>query len=82
MFAAVLVALSVVAYSSANSDRKVTIGQGILNGKQIETRGGRKVFGFLGIPYAAPPVDNLRFKVRNCIHGVENIHYFILISLA
>lgn len=70
----VLVALSVVVISSANSDRKVTIDQGILNGKEVETRSGRKVFGFLGIPYAAPPVDDLRFKVRNFIHGVENIH--------
>lgn len=73
---AVLVALSVVSYSSANSDRKVAIGQGILNGKEVETRSGRKVFGFLGIPYAAPPVGDLRFKVRHCVHGDENIYYF------
>lgn len=64
LFIVVLLAISAVIHSTASSDRKVTIEQGTLNGKQIETRSGRKVFGFLGIPYAAPPVGDLRFKVR------------------
>lgn len=60
---------------SRNGERKVTIETRThmdmeheplrLSGKEITTRSGRKVFGFLGVPYAAPPIGDLRFKVRN-----------------
>nr|AYN64423.1 carboxylesterase [Dendroctonus armandi] len=36
--------------------------QGRLSGKVFKTREGRGIFGFLGIPYALPPVRELRFK--------------------
>lgn len=36
---------------------------GRLRGHYLETRGGRKIAAFTGIPYAKPPVGDLRFKV-------------------
>lgn len=42
---------------------QVVVAQGALRGVFLETRGGRQVHAFLGIPYAAPPVGPLRFHV-------------------
>lgn len=41
--------------------------QGRLSGKVFKTREGRGIFGFLGIPYALPPVRELRFKVSKTL---------------
>ena len=42
--------------------------QGKIQG-QIETsRGGRHFYAFYGIPYAEPPVGELRFEVSNNIY--------------
>jgi len=38
---------------------------GTLHGKTMATRHGRNIYAFLGIPYAAPPIKELRFKVKN-----------------
>lgn len=43
----------------------VEIDQGCLKGKTGEDYNGRKYHSFLGIPYAKPPIGELRFKVRN-----------------
>lgn len=40
----------------------VKISQGELKGIFLTTRGGRKISSFLGIPYARPPVEELRFS--------------------
>ncbi|XP_059469513.1 juvenile hormone esterase-like [Neocloeon triangulifer] len=40
----------------------VTIGQGTLQGKVLQTRHGRPIWAFQGIPYAAPPTGDLRFQ--------------------
>lgn len=41
----------------------VSVHQGQLKGKHYVSRSGRNYFAFQGIPYAKPPVGNLRFKV-------------------
>lgn len=41
----------------------VDVEGGKLRGKYVLTREGKKTRAFLGIPYAKPPVDNLRFRV-------------------
>lgn len=40
----------------------VTTGSGPLRGKLLKSRAGRDIYSFLGIPYALPPLRELRFK--------------------
>lgn len=42
----------------------VKILNGTLHGTTMPTRLGRNIYAFLGIPYAAPPLGKLRFKVK------------------
>lgn len=42
----------------------VEISEGKLSGTFLDDLDGNKFCAFLGIPYAKPPVGNLRFKVR------------------
>ena len=42
---------------------------GSLNGKWMKSRNGRNFVGFEGIPFARPPVGELRFKV---LHNSTN----------
>lgn len=42
---------------------------GDLQGTVIKTDRGEKIYSFLGVPYAKPPVDDLRFKVRKKIEN-------------
>jgi hypothetical protein len=46
-----------------NVDPIVTTHQGNMRGITMTSRSGRTFYAFLGIPYAAPPVGALRFKV-------------------
>ncbi|XP_065332693.1 esterase FE4-like [Cloeon dipterum] len=49
--------------SGVSDDRPlVTIRQGQLRGKILKTRSGNDIYTFLGIPYAKPPVKELRFQ--------------------
>ncbi|KAF4526357.1 hypothetical protein B566_EDAN014095 [Ephemera danica] len=48
--------------SSMSSDPEVTLRQGALSGTFRRSRNGRTFCAFQGIPYAKPPVGNLRFK--------------------
>lgn len=41
---------------------------GSVNGTTGKSRGGREFLAFYGIPYAEPPVGNLRFKVGNWLN--------------
>ena len=43
----------------------LTTKQGILKGGIEKSRGGRSFYSFYGIPFAEPPVGELRFKVRD-----------------
>lgn len=55
--------LAACTLTSALDDPRVTLDQGSLRGKTLKSRGGKQILTFRGIPYAAPPVGNLRFKV-------------------
>ncbi|XP_014603712.1 PREDICTED: venom carboxylesterase-6 [Polistes canadensis] len=46
-----------------DEEPKVRIKNGTLNGLIMKTRHGRKFDGFLGIPYALPPIGKLRFEL-------------------
>lgn len=41
----------------------VKVEDGFLRGEEAVSKNGRKYYEFCGIPYAAPPVGDLRFKV-------------------
>jgi len=41
----------------------INVNEGQLKGKQFLSRSGRNFFAYQGIPYAKPPVGQLRFKV-------------------
>jgi len=49
---------------SQDADVTVTLEQGAVKGLLIESIRDRQLLAFLGIPYAKPPVGELRFKVR------------------
>ncbi|XP_069696455.1 juvenile hormone esterase-like [Periplaneta americana] len=56
----VLVVLAVAA--AALAEDIVTLKQGRLRGHILESRKGRPIYAFQGIPFAKPPVGDLRFK--------------------
>lgn len=43
----------------------VEINYGKLKGKLRKNYKGEEIFAFLGVPYAKPPVGELRFKVSS-----------------
>lgn len=50
---------------------------GTMRGTIFESRLGKTIYSFLGVPYAKPPVEELRFKVINDI----STQMYILIIL-
>lgn len=38
--------------------------EGFVKGKYLRSNNGKKFTGFIGIPYAEPPIGPLRFKVN------------------
>lgn len=62
-----LVIFTLIFGLALGSDDIVTISQGKLKGSTLKSRNGRKFKAFQGIPYAKPPINDLRFKV-NHIH--------------
>ncbi|PSN42536.1 hypothetical protein C0J52_03842 [Blattella germanica] len=54
-------ALTIVA-SAVIAEDIVRIKQGLLRGHSLVSRRGREIFAFQGIPYAKPPVGELRFQ--------------------
>jgi hypothetical protein len=55
--------LQLLAAESQEEDTIVTVQQGRLKGLRFESVRGQELLAFLGIPYASPPVAQLRFKV-------------------
>ncbi|XP_043476976.1 juvenile hormone esterase-like [Leptopilina heterotoma] len=53
--------LNLLLVSSLNAETLVKISQGFLNGTIFHGH-GRNYSAFIGIPYAAPPIGNLRFR--------------------
>lgn len=43
---------------------RVVVDEGVIEGHILETAYGKDYVGFEGIPYAEPPIGNLRFEVR------------------
>ncbi|KAL3282172.1 hypothetical protein HHI36_005366 [Cryptolaemus montrouzieri] len=56
-----------------NFNPKVAISDGELQGSIMKTRGGRAISAFQGIPYAEPPLGELRFKAPVPIKRWEGI---------
>lgn len=50
-------------FHSAFCEIKVKITEGTLKGQILNSRDGRPYYSFTGIPYAKPPIGNLRFEV-------------------
>lgn len=49
--------------STVYCDSVVKTTKGEIKGQSLKSRNGRDYHSFTGIPYAKPPVDDLRFKV-------------------
>ncbi|XP_025192338.1 esterase E4-like isoform X2 [Melanaphis sacchari] len=47
---------------TASDTPKVRVNSGIISGGYEYSYNGRKIYSFLGIPYASPPIQNYRFK--------------------
>lgn len=66
--------LAIVGLLAQAEAQQVTVEQGVLRGTKAKTHAGNVIFSFKGIPYAAPPVENLRFKVcLNTVYGGQEI---------
>nr|CAD7458883.1 unnamed protein product [Timema tahoe] len=52
---------------ASNFDITVTVAQGVLRGQSVTSSYGLTYNRFLGIPYAQPPVGDLRFKLIACL---------------
>lgn len=50
--------------SVVSCDPVITIEKGSVRGQVLKSRDGRNYYSFTSIPYAKPPIDELRFKVR------------------
>ncbi|KAH0814588.1 hypothetical protein GEV33_008200 [Tenebrio molitor] len=62
MLAAGFCFVAVVTLAAGDGDLEVAVAQGLLRGTTKTTRGGRSFGAFEGIPFAQPPLGELRFK--------------------
>lgn len=64
MFKIILLLLQLCALCLArtSSELRVRIDDGRIVGRYLTSESGRSIRAFMGIPYAEPPVGNLRFK--------------------
>ena len=63
-FYVVIFIISDISILSVNSQPKVNLAQGVISGTYTKTFFKRKIASFQGIPFAKPPIGELRFKVR------------------
>lgn len=59
----VIVAIIIYSKIKPVSGPIVQLKDGKVQGIILDSRGGRKYVGYLGIPFAKPPVGHLRFEV-------------------
>jgi len=45
--------------------QELEIAKGVIKGQILKSRNGRFYYSYTGIPYAKPPIGELRFKVYN-----------------
>ncbi|XP_069696407.1 juvenile hormone esterase-like [Periplaneta americana] len=57
-----LIAFVLVIAAAVQADDIIVLKQGRLRGHRLTSRKGREIFAFQGIPYAKPPVGELRFR--------------------
>lgn len=67
------ITLFILADHANANDVEISITQGTLTGKYEKTWKGRTFSAFTGIPYAKPPVGDLRFKARILLFKISNI---------
>ncbi|XP_050499760.1 juvenile hormone esterase [Diabrotica virgifera virgifera] len=56
-------------FISANADILVTTPNGLIRGRQEYSQRGISFYAFQEVPFAKPPVGDLRFKERRCRYG-------------
>lgn len=61
------------------SDLIVIVREGKLKGAELESSLGSRYIAFRGIPFAAPPIGELRFKVRQQFFFLTIISFFLII---
>lgn len=81
LFCCCLVALIV---ARTSDDLRVELPNGSkLVGRTLRSYGGRSIKSFLGIPYAKPPLGDLRFKVRDFLkyfYDSIEVYHSLMIS--
>lgn len=67
-------------FTLAHCELEVKLAKGKIRGQILKSRDGRPYYSYTGIPYAKPPIGDLRFKVI-FIHSTVNV-IIILFFLA
>lgn len=68
-----LLQLCVLCLARTSSELRIRIEDGRIVGRYLTSESGRSIRAFMGIPYAEPPIGNLRFKAPVKIqpwHGI------------